>query len=381
MRLHSQRLLNVVAALSLVATTTAHAHTEADPPFPPETEAALQAIVDKHQARTGAPGVLVGAWVPGRGTFVRAQGVGDISTGSPLHERDSVRVGSITKTFVSTVVLQLVDEGRLSLKDRLASYVPAIPYGEQITLRHLLGMTSGVANFLEDPAFLEAYASDPRMAFSPSDALAIARRHPPKFAPGEGFDYSETNYFLLGLIVEQVTGLSVNEAIDRMIAQPLGLASTVLPTSAAMPEPFAHGYLPTLEGPQDVTDQNPAVTWTAGAMVSNLEDLHVWTRALATGALLGPELQTERLRWTAVPGGEPLDAKYGLGILSLAGFVGHNGGLPGYSSIAMYLPQAEATIIVLVNQCTLDGGPADFLFYDIAGLLFPEQFPNLRGRP
>ena len=92
-------------------------------------------------------------------------------------------------------------------------------------------------------------------------------------------------------------------------------------------------------------------------MVSNLHDLHVWTRALATGALLSPEMQRERLQWTAVPGGEPLDARYGLGILSLAGFLGHNGGIPGYSSMAMYLPEADATIVVLVNQSTLDGGP------------------------
>jgi D-alanyl-D-alanine carboxypeptidase len=104
-------------------------------------------------------------------------------------------------------------------------------------------------------------------------------------------------------------------------------------------------------------------------------------KALATGALLSPEMQRERLQWTAVPGGEPLDARYGLGILSLAGFLGHNGGIPGYSSMAVYLPEADATIVVLVNQSTLDGGPADFLFYDIAGLLFPERFQGLQARP
>src|SRR5204863_6141851 len=110
------------------------------------------------------------------------------------------------------------------------------------------------------------------------------------FAPGEGFDYSETNYFLLGLVVEQITGMPIGEAIEVMIAQPLGLLGTSLPRSGEMPAPFTHGYLP---GGHDVTDQNPAVPWTAGGMVSNLHDLHVWTRALATGALLSPELQAE----------------------------------------------------------------------------------------
>jgi len=149
-----------------------------------------------------------------------------------------------------------------------------------------------------------------------------------------------------------------------------------------MPEPFSHGYSPLPgAGRTDVTLASPAVTWTAGAMVSNLRDLHVWTKALATGALLSPAMQAERLQWTAIPGGEPLDARYGLGILSLAGFLGHNGGIPGYSSIAMYLPEADATIVVLVNQSTLEGGPADFLFYQIGALLFPERFASLQTRP
>jgi len=247
---------------------------------------------------------------------------------------------------------------------------------------HLLAMTSGVANVLEDPVFLQAYESDRLMPFAPQLALDIVQPHAADFAPGEGFHYSETNYFLLGIIAEQVTGMSVAEAIDTWIVQPLGLSSTSLPTTPSIPEPFSHGYSPTgASGREDVTLANPAVTWTAGAMVSNLHDLHIWSKALATGALLSPAMQRERSQWSAIPGGEPLDARYGLGILSMAGFLGHNGGIPGFSSIAMYLPETDATIVILVNQSTLDGGPADFLFYDIAGLLFPERFQRLQARP
>ena len=94
-----------------------------------------------------------------------------------------------------------------------------------------------------------------------------------------------------------------------------------------------------------------------------------------------PEVQRERLQWTAIPDSEPLDARYGLGILSTAGFLGHNGGIPGYGGLAMHLPEPDATIVVLVNQSTLEGGPADFLVYEIAGVLFPERFQNLQARP
>src|SRR5580765_4547489 len=117
----------------------------------------LQNILDTHLARTGAPGALVGVWIPNRGTWVRAQGVADLDTGAALEEVDRVRIGSITKTFVATLILQLADAGLLSLDDALESYVPGLLNGDRITVRHLLAMRSGVAHVLEDPDFLAAY--------------------------------------------------------------------------------------------------------------------------------------------------------------------------------------------------------------------------------
>ena len=113
--------------------------------------------------------------------------------------------------------------------------MPSVLNGDQITIRHLLAMRSGVANFLEDPDFLAAYAADPLMPFSPRVALDIVQSYPADFPPGEGFHYSETNYFLLGLIAERVTGLPIDDAIDQWIAQPLGLTSTSLPTTPSCP--------------------------------------------------------------------------------------------------------------------------------------------------
>ena len=311
--------------------------------------------MDAHRTAAGAPGAVVGVWVPGHGTWVRAQGVGDVGTGAPITTADTVRIASITKTFTATVVLQLVDEGKLRLDDVLEPHVPGLPNGARITVRQLLGMTSGVFNILEDPAFLAAYEADPLLPFTPQEAIAIARTHPAAFAPGERFHYSETNYLLLGLIVERLTGRSAGEAIEQRIVRY---------------SPGPNG------GPlRDLTRTNPGVSWTAGAMVSNLDDLRVWVKALATGALLSPSTQQERLRMTAIPGGEPVDARYGLGIFSLVGFLGHNGAIAGYSTVAVYLPEEDATIVVLVNTSTLEGGATDAILFDVAGLLFPNRFP------
>src|SRR5206468_4077572 len=114
----------------------------------------------------------VGVWIPGRGTWVHAQGLGNVEAGTPIGEADTMRIASITKTFVATVVLQLIDEGRLGLDDTLETYVAGIPNGSAITIRQLLGMTSGVYDFLEDPAFAAAYAADPLMPFTPVEGIA-----------------------------------------------------------------------------------------------------------------------------------------------------------------------------------------------------------------
>jgi D-alanyl-D-alanine carboxypeptidase len=122
-------------------------------------------------------------WIPGRGSFVRAQSVRDVATAEAFRSDDVVRIGSITKAFVATLVLQLVDDGLLSLDDTLEQFAPGLPHAREITIRQLLGMTTGVANFLEDPGFLAAYEADLLMPFSPQQGLAIARTKTPAFVP------------------------------------------------------------------------------------------------------------------------------------------------------------------------------------------------------
>jgi D-alanyl-D-alanine carboxypeptidase len=240
-------------------------------------------------------------------------------------------------------------------------------------------MTAGIFSYTADAAFQAAYDADPLMPFSLEDLLAILRRNPPAFPPGESAQYSDTNYYLLGLIVDQLTGQRVGAAIDQRIVQPLRLTGTSYPTTPDMPEPYAHGYNAEPSGTlRDVTRSNPGVAGAAGAMLSTLDDLRLWTEALTHGALLSPTMQRERLHWSAFPGGEALDYRYGLGIMAYDGFIGHSGGIAGYESMAFHLPEANATIVVLANKSGLFGGGAAVpIFFDIVNLLFPGRFPQL----
>jgi D-alanyl-D-alanine carboxypeptidase len=345
-----------------------------EPTFPAEVQAALDAILARATAPGTNPGVIAGAWVAGRGSWTRAVGVSDIATGAPIALVDKIRIASITKTFVGVAVLQLVDDGRLTLDDRLDRYVPDIANGDRITIRQLLNMTAGVYNYTEDQSFLDAYEADPLLPFTPQDVLAIIRRHEANFAPGASFHYSDSQYTLLGLIVEQVTGQPLPEVIARRVLAPLGLTTTSFPTTPPIPAPYARGYLGGKDGAplKDLTVSNPNVAWAAGAMLSNLEDLRVWAKALARGWLLRPETFHEQLTWIALQS-TPVDVRYGLGILSFDGFLGHNGGIFGYSSFAVHHPEIDATVVVLVNRGGLEGGDADAIFFEIAQTLFPDR--------
>lgn len=347
--------------------------------FPPETQLALIGIVEAALADTMTPGALVGVWYPGQGTWTAAMGISDLVIGAPVSLDDHVRIASITKTFTATVVLQLVEEGLLSLDDTLEQFIPGIPNGAEITIRQLLNMTAGIYSYVLDPLIAEDYVADPLFTFSHEQVADIVREHnAADFAPGAETRYSDTNYVFLGSIIEQVTGRTAAEEITDRIIVPLGLTQTSFPnlTDTTLPEPILRGYLAGTPGEplRDVTISNPDVAWTAGAMISTLGDLKTWAGALATGTLLSPELQAERLDMQVLRAG-PVPVGYGLGILDLAGFLGHNGGILGYSSWMVYEPETGSTVVVVTNRASTEGGTADPIFYGILDLFFPGRFP------
>jgi D-alanyl-D-alanine carboxypeptidase len=288
------RVAVIVALTAMVLVLpTAAAARAAEPQFSPATVAALTAIVKQGMTSSATPGMAVGIWVPGRGTYIRSFGTDNLKTGSPFRVADHVRIASISKTFTATAILQLVDRQRLKLSDHLWRFVKGIPNGKRITVRELLNMTSGVYDFTNDTSFLARYQANPQMAFSTKAFLTIIHRHHPSFAPGSGVEYSDSNYYLLGLIVQKVSNRSLAQVIQTRVLDPLHLRQSSYPSTPHIPRPFSHGYFSeTAMSPlRDVTLSNPAAGFGAGAMTSTLGDLKLWAKALATGTLLSRSTQ------------------------------------------------------------------------------------------
>lgn len=351
-----------------------------DDPFYPchELSPRLRAKLDKAvrdvMKKAGIPGVQVGLWLPGKGSYVRAFGVADKRTGAPMTDDMYMRIGSETKTFTATAVLELVDDGKVGLGDPISKYIKGVPNGHHIAVRDLLDMRSGLFSYSADDAFVKALLTDPKRPFTPKELLAYAFTHPVQFKPGAKFQYSNTNYILLGLLVEKVSGRSLRGFIEHRVLRPSHLGRTLLPRAAEFPRPHAHGYTnQTLTGQvADTTRWNPSWGWAAGAMISDLHDLKHWAKDVATGTLLSPATQAKRLKTlpTGIPG-----AGYGLGIFNIQGWTGHNGSLPGYESLTIHLPEQKATLVALLNTDIVYKGqePSTVLGKAITSIVTPKN--------
>jgi D-alanyl-D-alanine carboxypeptidase len=293
------------------------------------------------------PGAIVGVWGP-MGDYVESFGVADRATEAPMQTDLYSRIGSVTKTFTVTAVLQLVDQGRVKLDDPISEYVPGVPSGDNITLRELAQMRSGLTTYDDVAAFADAYLADPSQSFSPVQLAAFALDQPLQFPPGSQYQYCNTNIVLLGLVVEAQSGQRLPDYISDHILAPLHMTHTSFPTTMAFPDPHAQGYT-TIEGrDQNATDWNPSWAWAAGNMVSTLADMRIWANALATGTLLAPETQRQRLDAPVAMNSEQT-ASYGLGLFTDGGWIGHTGVLFGYQAAVFYLPQTQTTMVFFVN--------------------------------
>ena len=351
----------------------------------PGVQSAIAAAVNKELAAYGGlkpvPGAIVGVWVPGKGEFTKGFGYSNLSPKNPMALDDHVRIGSNTKTFVATVLLQLVDERKLSLDDTIGKFDLglAVPNEKLITLRQLAEMRSGLIDFSAVPAVQkQSLAWAARQ--TPRDWITIAGKHPPLFAPGAKYNYSNTNWFLLGLIIEKVTGHTIEAEIHDRLLAPMGLTQTTFPTTDwGMPAPYAHGYA--LNEKKRWIDVSavppPSVSWAAGVMISDMADMKKWVKAYVTGTTNSAASQKARL--TCLPTGEG-NFKFGLGIGCSAGWDGYTGGIIGYHTAVYYMPATGATIIVFVNSDQEEPlpGVANALFRDIAKIITPNNVPFVK---
>jgi D-alanyl-D-alanine carboxypeptidase len=305
---------------------------------------------------SGMPGAVV--LVKDRaGTRTGAAGFADLGRRSAMRANTSFRIGSVTKSFVAALVLQLAQRGVLRLDDPVERWLPGrVPNGGAITLRQLLNHTSGLYDYSADPLLADAMYRRP-VPWLPLSLVAVGTSHPPLFAPGTGWGYSNTNYVLLGLVVQAAAQTSVRGQLARRILQPLHLRRTSLPQTPALTPPFARGYLlPGAVGARadvprtDVTGIGATWAWTAGGAASTASEVARFYNALLRGRIVRPLLLGEMKRPVTIDGN---GNGYGLGLsLSRVGCGlswGHNGSVPGYTSYVMNTPTADRQVVVLVN--------------------------------
>jgi len=349
---------------------TATTQVAPQPAYAGELETKLQ----EGMKANAIPGIAVLVKSRDQGDWSATMGTAEIGKTVPIQVADFFRIGSNTKTMTSTVILQLVQEGKLKLDDPVSKYIPNVPNGDVITIANLSEMRSGLFSYTSDLGFNQTLDSDPQKAWTPQELLDIAFSHPVNAPPGGSFDYCNTNIVLLGLIIEKLTGMSASQAFQERIFQPLGLTHSSLPvnTDSSIPDPHARGYqflsnaatinsyavpkdqlAAALDGsllPIDNTNANPSWAWTAGGAISTPDDLAVYVKALVGGGLLDAAMQ--KIRMDSIKPSDPSapnGAGYGLGIAQFGPTFGHDGQIPGYSTFMVYDPVKDNTIIIGTN--------------------------------
>jgi len=338
----------------------------------------LNSVFDKGFSAAGTPGMAVGVWRDGVGSWIRTTGFADTGTQQPFAPKDRFRIASITKTFTGTLVLQLVDEGSLKLEDTIDKYVGGIPDGDKITMRMLLNHTSGIYDCDDDPGLDATILAQPLKQWTPQEMVDIALKYPPYFPPGQGYHYSNTDSILLGMVLEKVTGKKVEELFEGRIITKLGLRDTSFPIGPEIPGLHAHGYYEVDGKMKDVTVMNMSWDWTAGAMISDLYDLKAWEKELTDPTLISDRMQKERLKFVGEQEVAPgVTTGYGLAIGKLNAYLGHTGADYGWTSLAYRWPQKGVTVVILMNTLSDKTiGTISKLFVNLANVVAPASFPE-----
>ncbi|MFD5466139.1 serine hydrolase domain-containing protein [Kitasatospora sp. NPDC127059] len=368
-------LATVLAGALLAATPTASAaptdrgHTG---------HQALQTSLDRAVSQAHLPGAMAEVHDNGS-TWFGQSGTADENTGRPLRPQDRFRIGSTTKTFVATALLQLEAEHRLSLDDSVEQWLPGLVDGNgydgsAITIRQLLDHTSGIANFARDETVSEEFQGPPFLQhrfdrFTPRQLVEIGIGVKPRFAPGTGWEYSDTNYVLAGLIVEQATGHSLGQEIADRFTEPLHLKSTYEPAADDTGIHGPHGRFYSKLGPfdnpalpvYDVTELSPTWGYGSGDLVSTVSDLSTFFQALLGGRLLPPAQMAEMFTMRDPGNGWIPQSHYGLGIGSVAlscGTVwGMGGAINGSWSYTFGTRDGRHLLATSVNGDWADGLP------------------------
>jgi D-alanyl-D-alanine carboxypeptidase len=361
----------LVLALTLAAPTAAADVELPSEPMSAEESAAIDAgiaaVMERHPE---VPAFYVGLWSPERGSYQQAYGLADVAAGREAGLDDHFRIGSISKTFGGALILQLIDEGLLSLDDTVADADPELaatfPEVAEVPVRDLLGMTSGIEDYMNvEDAAVAALTTAPDTQWEPDQLIrfGIDAGVKPLGTPG----YSTTGYVILQEIAETLTGQPIQELVTERLTEPLALTGTALPYNedTTLPEPFARGYLSPscvdelvgdgaepVPADTDTTDWNASYGQIGGSMHSTLADMGTWAASMSGSSTLSDELAAERLEMHDAALGA---FTYGLGIMQLEGQYGHEGEAIGWEGWAGHDPDSGETFVVFTNTCSDTG--------------------------
>ncbi|SEC43398.1 D-alanyl-D-alanine carboxypeptidase [Streptomyces melanosporofaciens] len=367
----------LTAALGLALSGCGTAATEAGRDADPRASAgaggghggAVRSAVRRLAAQGDAPGAAVLIRREGGGTRFIASGVADVRTGRRIHRSDHFRAGSLTKTVIAAVALRLTAQGRLGLDDPVEEHLPGLVRGHgndgrNITVRQLLNHTSGLFDYTEDPVLARQLSAAADRTRTPASLVRTALTHRPYFAPGVKWRYSNTNYVLLGMVVQQVTGRSYADEARREVLGPLRLHGTSFPgTRTTLPAPHGRAYTRDSgargDGARrDVTDLNPSYAGAAGELVSTLDDLSHLLSGLLRGTVV-PRAELRQMRDTSAS-----DGQYGMGLFPVrlscgVTLWGHNGEINGSYALAVATPDGRHTLAYRLNSTAASGLAAE----------------------
>lgn len=320
--------------------------------------AQLDAIVAPHFS-ADAPGAAVLVKKGDKVLLRKAYGLADVELGVPLRPEHIFRLGSVTKQFTSAAIMMLVDEGKLALGDDVRKYVPAYPKkSATVTIEHLLTHTGGVPNYTEQPAFHKRSRED----LSHDELLATFKDVPLEFTPGEKFNYSNSGYYLLGMVIEKVSGKSYAQFLDERIWKPLGMTHSSYGDDDRIIRGRVLGYERAGKEIRNADMISMKLPFAAGSLVSSVDDMALWDRAIADGKLLSKASWARVFTSAKLKDGSA--THYGFGWVvggSVQGHptVWHNGGIPGFSTAILRMPDERVVVVVLCNSIPQPTAPEE----------------------
>jgi D-alanyl-D-alanine carboxypeptidase len=334
----------------------------------------MKSVTDSIIQNTQVPGIVALVVDNKKGIdWLYTAGYSDIPNKLPMDDSYTFRIGSCTKTMTVTILLQLVDEGKIALEDKLSQYFPAYPKSDSITIAMLCDMTSGIADFVSNPQFFPMLDNNPAKVWPPQELAELGVSQNFTFSPGKGWNYSSTNTIILGQVIELVTDNTLEVEMNTRIFEPLNPDNTGFLTSG-LTFPGTHGrgyYSGTYMENQDMTEHyDVSWGWAAGSAYSTPRELQKYVEAMVEGGFLSDSLQQKRLNELHVS--DNIGDFYGLGLAKRGSFFGHIGGIHGFTSFMFHSKEKNCSVIIYFN-CMLEIRP-EVLFQRFMDILYGDNY-------